>query len=372
MTSPLPAPDARKVIFDGMFWGGQERGVATSTRRLFQAVSSARPAGYEIRALVSDASGLADEAPGSVHRVGADRIMGLQRALWQQVVLPLLLRRHQADLLIATCYTAPVVCGVPYVLIVHDLIAWLRPDLCPLGSYVHARLLLRASARRARLVVVPSDAVGAALVERLGIERRRIRTLPWGVDREIRPVRRDAAALLVRQRFGLEGPFVLFVGCVERKKGVALLARACQRLGLTLVTAGPGSPPGAGQALGTARVARHLGFVSAEMLGALYSSATAVVLPSIVEGFGLPAVEAMHCGAPVVASDIPALREVCAGAAVHFEQGNQTALEERLAQLMRDETLRARLSAQGRARAGKLTWSEAAKRFVAMLDEVAT
>lgn len=75
---------------------------------------------------------------------------------------------------------------------------------------------------------------------------------------------------------------------------------------------------------------------------------------------------------PQPSPDIRSLREVCAGAALHFEQGNEDALEQRLAQLMRDETLRARLSAQGRARAIKLTWSETAKRFVTMLDEAAT
>ncbi len=358
------------IIFDGCFWGGRERGVATSTRRLFESLVDLGSS-HLVRALVPQRSVVSASAH-QVLTIGPEPLAGLKRMFWQQLVLPGLLARERADLLVATCYTAPAIPAVPYVLVVHDLLARNRPTLCRPLARLNARVLLRWSVRRATLVFVPSEVIKAELLDYTGAPSERVQVLPWAVDRDLRPVPGEAARAQVRQRFALANDFVLFVGAIEPKKNLEPLIRACNRIAVQLVLVGPTTPEGRHlePLIRRCPVARHLGYVSADQLSALYASAAAVVLPSTAEGYGMPAVEAMFCGAPVVASDIPTLKEVCAGAALHFASQDDDGLTRALERILGDRPLRTSLIAAGRARARALTWPGVARTFMQHIESV--
>jgi glycosyltransferase involved in cell wall biosynthesis len=209
--------------------------------------------------------------------------------------------------------------------------------------------------------------VRRSLISRFAISPEKVFVVPWGVDAEITAVQPDDAKRTIRDRFGVTEPYVLFCGCIEAKKNVQAAIRASGQAGLLLLIAGPwisrsstilgGSPNMSGDGW------LYLGYVSAADLSALYSAATALILPSHVEGFGLPAIEAMKCGCPVIASDVPALKEVCGGAALHVAPEDTAALTASLRLVASDSGLREDLSARGSANAERFSWAVAVDRF---------
>ena len=264
--------------------------------------------------------------------------------------------------------TAPVVPptgGVPMVATVHDLFPVTRPELLtPRG----ARLLRRGLELvrdEAQVVMVPSEVVAADCRE-FGIAADRLRVVPWGsTPADVPPGQVDA----VRARYGVEGPYALFVGTLEPRKNLARLVDAVARLGrpdLTLVVAGPDGWGDAGVEPTASRVRTVLaGRVPAADLPALMAGAAVFCFPSLAEGFGLPVLEAMAVGAPVVTSAGTACAEVAGDAAVLVDPLDVDSLAGGLAQVLDDSDLADRLRAAGRARAAAHTWSSVADATVA-------
>jgi glycosyltransferase involved in cell wall biosynthesis len=353
------------VAVDGSFWGGQERGVAAATRRLWRAFLDERAsAGVTVFAPASVASAW------PVSHVAVGPLAGASRFTWQQFALPALLRTHAIDLLHCPCYTAPLTASCRTVVTVHDLIAWTHPRLAGWRNALHLRTLVGAGIRRADAVCVPTDVVRRAVVDRFGVPPQRVFVVPWGVDADIAPWPREAAARDVYRRFGVSEPFVLLCGCVEAKKNVVAAIRAAADAGVLLLVAGPWVSSSAAVVAGAARGGRwrYLGFVSPSALSALYSAAVALLMPSHVEGFGLPTIEAMRCGCPVIASDTPALAEVCGGAALHVPASDPTALAKAIRSVATDAARRDDLVARGLARAARFSWSASVGEFAAALD----
>ena len=309
--------------------------------------------------------------PGSSHertRVVSRRI-GRRgaRVLWQQLVLPGLAARFALDVLYCPCYTVPLCYAGSRVVSVHDVIAWRRPDLCRRLNVVHLRSMMAPSLRAARRIAVPTETVRRDVLEFFDVAEQKVAVIPWGVDFEIQPMKKNRARESVERWYGIDYPYLLFVGCAEPKKNCGILHDAARKLGVRLVSCGPPGwtsrsrgLDGPGQAPPSVR---HLGFVPVEHLGPLYSAAEVFVFPSLIEGFGLPAIEAMACGTPVVAGDAPALVEVCGGAAAHFPSHDQSMLESTLQAALCDTVLRERLIALGTARAAEFTWRRAVERF---------
>lgn len=256
----------------------------------------------------------------------------------------------------------------------HDVATVLYPDTFGWhGRWFHARGLA-ATARRADLVITVSEAAKAEILAHTRIPEDRLRVVPNGVDNVVATPDEVAAAI---DRHGLAGaPYLLWVGTLEPRKDVATLVRAFAALvdsgratGHRLVLAGPtgwlsedlvpgdvfdrlGSPgPGQGDPL-----LRLLGSVEEAQLRALYAGATLFALPSRHEGFGLPVLEAMAQGTPVVCSDIPALREVAGGAARLVPPREVDAWTEALAALLADPAELRRWAQAGKARAAAFSW----------------
>jgi len=304
----------------------------------------------------------------------------LARMAWEQAVLPLHLRRLGVDVLHSPHYTTTVVSGGwRRVVTFHDVTFFLLPERYPPLRGAYFRAASRAGARLADLVVAVSKTVKADVECHLRLPPERVRVVPLAAAPSFHPLGDAARTTAVRTKYGLPERFILNVGALEPGKNQATLVRAFHRLKRQdseqgLVIAGP--PAWRYERLfrlvddlGLAGQVRFLGYVPAEDLVALYNLADLFVFPSLYEGFGLPPLEAMACGLPVVASTAPALREVLDDAALLVHPQDVVALAEAMAAALRDEPLRSRLRQAGLRRAAQFSWERTARETVAVYDE---
>lgn len=271
------------------------------------------------------------------------------------------------DVVHATTSATPPSRRAPLVATVHDLAFLASP-----GGYTrHGRRFLRRGTvlarRHARVVVVPSEATAAECRD-AGFDAGRVRVVPWGHHA------RAAAADDVeraRRAHGVPERYVLFVGTVEPRKNLARLARAWRRAvgpDVPLVLAGPA---GWGEEAPTGNGILPIGFLAREDRDALYAGAAAVAYPSLREGFGLPVLEAMAQGAPVLTSAGTATAEVAGDAAVLVDPLDEAAIGDGLRRLLDDPAAARALGERARARAATFTWDRCADGYAAAYAEAA-
>jgi glycosyltransferase involved in cell wall biosynthesis len=258
--------------------------------------------------------------------------------------------------------------GRPLVVTVHDTVPWTHPEtLTPRGVRWHRAMVERA-AREADALVVPTEAVADDLARHVPL-RRPPAVVGEGVSRRLEP---DGSADERAERLVLpQGDYLLTLATIEPRKGldVLLAAMADPRAPeVDLVVVGPagwGSVDVRGLAaeLGLGDRVHLLGRLADADLAVALSRAAVLVAPSRAEGFGLPVLEAMAVGVPVVSSDAPALVEVGGGATVTVPVGDSGALAEALREVLGSPTRRAELSAAGRRRAEDFSWADAARRL---------
>jgi glycosyltransferase involved in cell wall biosynthesis len=281
-----------------------------------------------------------------------------------------------ADVVHAPTLLAPARRSRPLVVTVHDAVPWTHPEtLTPRGVRWH-RAMAERSARTADLVVVPTHAVERALRKHLDL--RRVAVVGEGASAHLQTLPEDAE--LRRQRLALPASgHLLSLATVEPRKGLDVLLRALADPAAPdlplLVVGQPGwggvDPLRMAAELGLAdgRV-RLMGRLSDTDLAVALHAATALVVPSRAEGYGLPVLEGMAAGVPVVTSDDPALVEVGGGATRTAPVGDAPALARALADVVDDAALRAQLVVAGRTRAAGLTWDAAAADMVARYAEL--
>ena len=279
---------------------------------------------------------------------------------WEQLALPALSRGSR--LILSPANFAPVA-SRRSVVFIHDVAPFLGEWYGPAYSHWH-RVLAPLIARRARLVLTISQVSRDQIARHLGVDEAHVAVVPLGVDDRFRD---PAGVDDVRRRHGLERPYVLAVGTDLPRKNLALLDRLAPGLdehGLDVVLAGstrPYMPAGSYRA-------RSLGYVAEQDLPGLYAGAAVLAMPSLHEGLGLPVLEAMAAGTPVVSSDRGALPETCGGAALLVDPGDQEGFAAALVRAATDADERARLVAAGRERAAGVTWRRTAEHVDALLD----
>ena len=289
------------------------------------------------------------------------RVMEPPRALahrvghgWEQLVLPA--RASGFGLIYSPANLAPLASS-RNAIVIHDVAALRHPESYSSAYVAYQRAMLPRLARRARLVITVSEFSKGELVTALGIRPEAVEVIPVAVDERFNPAVDPAPA---RTAYGLKRPYVLTLGTVSARKNLAVLepvARALEERGIELVLAGSDR----GYLRSGAVPIRRLGYVDEALLPALYAGASAVVLPSLYEGFGLPALEGMACGVPVVCSAAGALPEVCGEDALMADPADPRAFTAAVIAAATDEQVRTRLSAAGPRRAGAFTWSRTAE-----------
>ncbi|MEW5957642.1 MAG: glycosyltransferase family 1 protein [Chloroflexota bacterium] len=304
------------------------------------------------------------------------------RILWEQLVQPLALRRAGIDLLHALAFVTPLAATCPAVVTVYDLSFLRYPDAFrPFNRWYLSRFTA-ASVRRAQAVIAISESTRQDVIELLGAAPERVHTIYCGVGREFRPLPRpEVAAFKAARR--LPDPLVLYLGTLEPRKNVEGLIRAYARWRQQDPTAPPLFLAGGQgwyytkifQLVDTLKLTEHIrfpGYIPQEELPLWYNAAVLFVYPSHFEGFGLPVLEAMACGTPVITSTAASLPEVAGvdGAAWLVEPADIEALARAMAELMSQPDRRAAMSAQGQHRATGFQWEKTARETVAVYQKV--
>ncbi|HEU4656120.1 MAG TPA: glycosyltransferase family 1 protein [Capillimicrobium sp.] len=287
---------------------------------------------------------------------------------WEQAALPALARRLGADLILNPANLAPLAFAGNAV-VVHDAVALTHPEWFSPAYVAWHRRVLPAVVRRARVVVTVSAFSRDEIAATTGVPAARIAVVPGGVDPRFSP---EADPEPARRALGLRRPYVVTVAGEGARKNLAVLgatARALAARGIDVVAAGSRRAHH-GPSTDVAGV-RHLGYVDDALLPGLYAGARAFVLPSLHEGFGLPCLEAMASGVPVVASDAGALPETCGDAALLVEARRPDLVAEAVVAACEPATA-ARLREAGLARAGRFSWHRTAEQVDALLRTVAT
>lgn len=355
-------------------WHRVPGGTATSTLGTLRAL-----AGRDDLDLVGVAARHGDPPPPAFALPIAVQHLPLPRPLlyetWHALRWPSVERATgPVDVVHATAVAVPP-SRAPLVMTIHDLAFFAdptQPTKHGLRFFTRGTELAR---RHADLVLVPSEATAAECREH-GFDPDRLRLVPWGVD--VAEVDDDAVARALERR-GLRRPYVLFVGTMEPRKNLQGLVEAMALLAgreLDLVLVGPEGWNEDVAALlarldGTGIGVHALGFLAPDELPPLFAGCDAFCFPSLREGFGMPVLEAMAHGAPVVTSSGTATAEVGGDAALLVEPQDHDAIAKALARILDDPTLADDLRARGRARAAGYTWERTAARTAAAYAEVA-
>jgi glycosyltransferase involved in cell wall biosynthesis len=258
---------------------------------------------------------------------------------------------------------------------IHDLFFYRHPELTSAEIRRDYAPLVKAHASRADAVLTNSETTAAEIEHELGVAKERITVVPIGIDLELFKPRSDIDMQAVFV-YDLPDRFILFVGTLEPRKNLANLLEAVGILvergwdGVLLLVGGKGLNESQIDAI-TDRLrirgrVRKSGYVPPEHLPAIYRRARALVNPSHWEGFGLPPLEAMACQVPVVASDIPAHREVAGDAAWYVDPNDPSSIAEGIERVWEDEAIRDRLTEAGAGRAEQFTWERAARKTLAV------
>ena len=305
---------------------------------------------------------------GAVHAVAPSSRPA--RLVWEQVLAPSIARRVGADVWHGPHYTMPLRVPLPTVVTVHDLTFFDHPEFHERVKVPIFRQMIRIAARRADVVVCVSDRTAARMRDLLDV-RARIEVVPHGVDHDrFRPGGDDAADLAALAAVGIRPPYLAYLGTIEPRKNVPGLVRAFGRVrdahpDLRLVLAGL---PGWGtdevdRIVGGAGVADSVdrpGYVADAILPAFLRQAVAVAYPAFEEGFGLPVLEGLACGAVVVTSAGTVMEDVADGAALLAPPGDDVALARAILRAIDDEAEVARLRVAGPAVSARYTWDAAA------------
>lgn len=291
---------------------------------------------------------------------------------WWSAGLPRYIRSHDFTLFHGTNYDIPWWRRCATVLTIHDLSLLLHPETHPRRSVNRARRRLPTMVRIADAVITPTESVRGEVCERFEISSEKVFAIPEAARACFRPLPLAATAE-VRRRLEIGDDFLLTVGTLEPRKNLLVLVsafaevkRALSQSNLQLVIAG-----GRGwlsgplfEAIERSPVRDSIvltDYLHDDDLQALYSSCRAFIYPSIYEGFGLPPLEAMACGAPVIVSRIPSLLETTGAAAWHFDSGDVGELAEKILALLGDENAQLSLSAAGQLRAAEFSWENTAR-----------
>ena len=298
------------------------------------------------------------------------------RLVWEQVSLPRMAKSKKIDLLHSLHYTMPLAYHGRSVVTLHDMTFFLFPQLHTLPKRYFFRFFIRTSSRQAAALVADSESTRQDAMRLVGIPAEKIFTAQLGVTQDFHCIKDEAALKQARQKYHLPEQFLLFVGMLEPRKNLPALLEAFSSIADQipehhLVVAGPkgwmvedilqqrGTPKTTGKV-------HFPGYIEQADLPLVYNMADVFIYPSIYEGFGLPVLEAMACGTPVITSNVSSMPEIVGEAGVLLPPGDTRALAQATLELVNDPAKRQRLSVKGLERAMAFTWERTAEKTMAV------
>ncbi|MFQ5854596.1 MAG: glycosyltransferase family 4 protein [Anaerolineae bacterium] len=299
------------------------------------------------------------------------------RNVWMQTLLPIALGAIRPNVAHFTNSIIPLAKRVPTVVTIHDMTLNLFPHLHPLRKQVLTRPLVTLAAHIADAIITVSHSARQDILRLTGMPAGRVHVIHEAAAPAFRPIRDRTLLESVRRRYGLAERLILYVGTIEPRKNLPRLIEAYARLHRAgdlqhqLVCVGP---HGWGyqevqrsiEALGLRDAIRLTGYVPFADLAPLYNLSEIFVFPSLYEGFGLPVVEAMACGTPVIAAGNSSFREIADGAVETVDPLRTDAIAEALLRLSHDADRRRELRRNGLLRAQEFSWSRAARETLAV------
>ena len=304
----------------------------------------------------------------------------LHRIAWEQTFFPRLIRRYHLDVVHSPHYTMPVLTSCAQVVTFHDMTFFLHAEAHLFYKSIFFRAMIPVAARHADALIAISQNTRTDILRLFPIDPAKVFTIPYGIASFFHPMPKHAQDDVLG-KYGLPPRFVLYVGNLEPRKNLPMLLHAFA----TLVRRG------SSQALVLAgsrgwmddevfATLRELnlghrvflpGYIPQADLPALYSAASVFVYASRYEGFGLPVLEAMACGAPVITSNVASMPEIAGESGILIDPNDESELADAMGRVLTDDELRARLARAGLERAQSFSWERAAQATLAVYERVA-
>jgi glycosyltransferase involved in cell wall biosynthesis len=358
-----------RIAFDGTTLRPGRTGVGYYTEHLLHHLA-ARAGDDELLVISNRAVDTTRPLPARVQVASSS--WRLPRMLWMQTLAPRLLRRSHVDVGHFTNGMVPLASPVPTVVTIHDMSLTLYPRYHPARRVLLNRPLVDVAARCADAIITVSQSAKRDIVRLYGLPPDRVHVVHEAAAPAFRPVHDSMERERVRRRYSLADRFILYVGTIEPRKNLPKLIEGFARrrksgdLPHQLVCAGPYGWLSRDiedriERLQIEDAIRFTGYVAFDDLPVLYSLAEMFVFPSLYEGFGLPVIEAMACGTPVVTGQVAALSEVAGGAVEYVDRLDAESLGEAMVGLARSRERRENLSALGLQRSHCFSWDRAAR-----------
>jgi glycosyltransferase involved in cell wall biosynthesis len=358
-----------RIAFDGTTLRPGRTGVGYYTEHLLHHVVAEGPE-HDVVVVSNRRVDTTRPLPDTVRVDGA--AWRTPRMVWMHTVAPRLLRRLQPDVVHFTNGMMPLTSPVPTVVTIHDMSLTLHPRCHPPRRVLLNRPFVDLAARRADAIITVSHAARHDIVRHYGLAEDRVHVVAEAAAPQFRPVRDVGWLDAVRKRYALADRFILYVGTIEPRKNLRTLLEAFALRSRTgdlphqLVCVGPygwlcRDIEESIERLGIEDSVRFTGYVPFDHLPGLYNLAEMFVFPSMYEGFGLPVIEAMACGTPVITGRVPALVEVGGNATEQVELLTAQEIGDAMVRLGASRDRRSHLAALGLQRAAQFSWQRAAR-----------
>lgn len=305
------------------------------------------------------------------------------RILWEQVLQPIELQRARVDLMHALAFAGPLATSIPWIVTIYDLSFMRYPNSFNPLNRIYLTWAVQHAARHADYLIAISESTKRDLVELVGARPERIRVIYCGKDDAFAPPTDRAALEAWRAARGVPDKMILFVGTIEPRKNIVRLLRAFARAKraarlphrLVLIGARGWKYAEVDRTLAQENLANEVmfaGYVPQDELPRWYQAADAFVYPSLYEGFGMPPLDAMASGTPVIASNAASLPEVVGAAALQVSPTDEDALADAIIRVLTDTALREQMIARGLEQAARFSWTRAARETMALYRTVLT
>lgn len=318
---------------------------------------------------------------GKKKNIFARLINGIKDILWMQIVLPIKLKKNNVDILFCPTFLGPIFSHCPTIVTILDMSFIRYPQTLDRLFLFYVKILLPLIKKRANVILTISEFSKMEIIKLLKVPKEKIKVIYGGCDEKFNVISDEVGINKVKNKYKLSQKFILNVGTLEPRKNITSLIAAFnelkkkQLIDHKLVLCGPKGWHYKDifkkiKELKLENEIIFLGFIPEEDLPFLYNVAQVFVYPSLYEGFGLPVLEAMSCGCPVITSNVSSLPEIVGNSAILVDSLNTEELEQAILKVIKNKDLRKDLIKKGIERSKMFSWEKAAEDAFAILKRI--